>query len=723
MRNLKQIVSVFIIVLFAISSFSSIIYAEDHPSTITDSSNHIENKGLYLYNWTGCYNLSATAPVDSFTVYCHIPVIVDGQSPILINNVWTEPSNRVVRYIVNTNYSSSNSLLEVTVSHINKSEKLKLFWSVSCIIKENNYENLPSYIKQTPKKDLPQDVRKWLLPSQYIQSEHWRIRLRARLLKGPSNNIIDIAKKVANFTGKTIVYKGGRSQNALTTLRNGYAVCTGKANLAAALLRANGIPARVLFVYPTHFIVEYYAHPYGWVRLESTEGIMPYPNQNYTVTYCVYPQDENFFNVVNGQHPYMGVIAYWGTSNRHIQFDIDYGHWFYKLTTIFSDQLYYNASLRISKETWNFYIYYLGKNLSEIRTGYFQNATHYQKHAVYCFEQKNLNGYLENITLAYNEYRKIEEKTKGIVVGSDIIGDESSVPEILSFIEECHINMVIVDFGWITWSWNNTKFDKVTEFIDILNQRNISVWLMYRARTLQGDNTSLPHQIHRIGLVEERDICFSHQQCRDWTISWAYKLLENYPQVNGLILYNPRYIIGCCYCTDCIKKFREETKIIGSPRFFIPGTKNYEKWMEWRANEITELIKEWRDEITAFSPSLQTGVVAFSARDRPITAGQDLKKLGALVNIIFPFVVLDNVTNNTIAEQKCNDTVDIVSCKTMVDIKIYGPYTNTDSDIVNAIKSSMNSRGNGFILWNYDSLDPKYYDIQKIKDAYNGIYH
>jgi hypothetical protein len=134
-------------------------------------------------------------------------------------------------------------------------------------------------------------------------------------------------------------------------------------------------------------------------------------------------------------------------------------------------------------------------------------------------------------------------------------------------------------------------------------------------------------------------------------------------------------------------------------------------------------MKEWRDEITTISPQIQTGVIALSTHGGSFVTGQDLSALGDILDIVFPFVVLDNVTDDNIAGQLCNETEDIVSCKIVADIKLYGPYTNTDSDIVNAIESSINSRGNGFFLWCYDALDPEKYDMEKITDAYNGIYH
>jgi len=218
------------------------------------------------------------------------------------------------------------------------------------------------------------------------------------------------------------------------------------------------------------------------------------------------------------------------------------------------------------------------------------------------------------------------------------------------------------------------------------------------------------------------EICFSHKKSREWAISWTHKLMEKFQNVDGMILYNPRILLDCCYCKHCVIKFLWETGTLGFPRLFKEGTLKYEKWMDWRAEELTEFIDEWNCEINKNYPQLQTGAVLNPPQYLPQNYGQDLSKLGEILDIIFPFVQLHEVTDDNYAGRICNDTQNIVFSKTIADIKIYGPYNNTDSGIVNAIKSSMNSDGDGFFVWSYDYLNSSVYDIQKIINAYNGIY-
>ncbi|MEZ6196773.1 MAG: transglutaminase domain-containing protein [Planctomycetota bacterium] len=77
------------------------------------------------------------------------------------------------------------------------------------------------------------------------------------------------------FLGENMKYAGGTDQGASTVLAAGKAVCTGYANLNASLLRACGVPTRVLSCLGVgkqlqeHYIVESWTETTGWVRLDG----------------------------------------------------------------------------------------------------------------------------------------------------------------------------------------------------------------------------------------------------------------------------------------------------------------------------------------------------------------------------------------------------------------------------------------------------------------------
>ena len=680
-----------------------------------------DTKKIFLHNHTGCYILTAQSSTDSFQMYCHIPIVFDRQTPLIINDVWTAPVNKVLNYQIVNDYSSLNSLLEVEISSMNMGEDLLLYWSASVIVEEDNYEDLPEEITITPRSELPDKVKKWLLPSEFIQSDHWRIKFRANLLKGRSENVIEIAEKIVDFTANKIRYEGGL-QDALTTLKRRCGVCTGKANLAAALFRSMGIPARVLFVYKTHYIVEFFAKPYGWIRVESTAGNIAYPKHDYTVQFLAYNCDEGSDNIINGQNPDGGVIGYWGCSNENVRMNYDYFNEKCKTISynITSDINTIDDAIDVTRDIWDSYDDLLNTNMEEEDKNHFENATIYQNIAIECFYQNDILGYIENCHQALNEYNHIYNKFKGIAIGSYNITD-SSIDDIISFIMDCNINNVIVDFGWITWTWENTEFKSVSNFIDEILAEEIDVWLMYRARTIPGDGYNVPHQVHRTGLKDENEICYSNEKAQNWAIEWSDKLMDLYPKVNGMIIYNPRILPDCCYSYHSIFKFITETKTFGFPNLFIKGTEKYDKWMEWRCDEIQDFINKWNDHIKE-NYQIKTGAVILPEVYESYLFGHDMSRIESRLDVVFPFVVLDNIDNPYISAEICNDTSNDISCKVIADIKIYGPYENDDVDIVNAIEGLMESKGDGFFIWNYESLDPSKYDISKIINAYNGIY-
>lgn len=311
-----------------------------------------------------------------------------------------------------------------------------------------------------------------------------------------------------------------------------------------------------------------------------------------------------------------------------------------------------------------------------------------------------------------------KEKIRGISVASNDVGNKSSVSDILKFVEECHINMLIVDFGWITWTWNNTYFDEVNTLINASKQKNISTWLMYRARTLQTPYNYLSYQVHKNGEIDKKFICFTPFNSRNWSIGLAFKLLENFPDVDGIILYNPCFLSDGCFCSECLKEFKNYTGIEENPINFIENTLQYDKWMEWRANTLTNYIKEWKIDIATINPTLKSGLVVYPI-DSAYQWGQDIKRLGNIVDVLCPFIEVNSVTDDEFAGKICNDTKDTVNASVIGDIKIYGPYLNSDYDIVNAIKSIFNSKGDGFFIWDFDYFDQLEYNLTLIKNAYN----
>ncbi len=126
----------------------------------------------------------------------------------------------------------------------------------------------------------PRKRQPWTRSTACVQSDDPAIREKANELAKGTEGVEAYARRVIEFTA----HHQGKEGVPFDTLdaRKGLdcgGSCTSRANLAAALLRARGIPARTVAHLPTwsgplyeHWLVEYWHPGAGWVWLESSLG-------------------------------------------------------------------------------------------------------------------------------------------------------------------------------------------------------------------------------------------------------------------------------------------------------------------------------------------------------------------------------------------------------------------------------------------------------------------
>jgi hypothetical protein len=194
-----------------------------------------------------------------------------------------------------------NLFLVAKLRAMAKGERVSVSWQSVVLIGEHDYRRLDEgkcFLPPAKSDSWPAEVRRWLMPTATVQCQHPDIVKRALQLKGKQTDVLKLAEAVAAHRHR-LKGNGCGYQDAVTTLHNNGA-CTGCANLAAALLRAMGVPARVLACFPTwgtplqtHYIVEVYVPDFGWVWLESTMGRFPWQAWGEVIVYVVTPEDEN----------------------------------------------------------------------------------------------------------------------------------------------------------------------------------------------------------------------------------------------------------------------------------------------------------------------------------------------------------------------------------------------------------------------------------------------
>jgi hypothetical protein len=146
----------------------------------------------------------------------------------------------------------------------------------------------------------PDDAKPWLAATWCADAQHERIKAIGVGFRSRTSDVLEVIRLVQGEAGKAFASAQGRvtSLTAVEALDK-QGSCTSCANLVAALLRASGVPARVVSGYPswsgplqTHYIVEAYVPDYGWYPMESTMGQAPWPNTHQVNVAVIPPEHE-----------------------------------------------------------------------------------------------------------------------------------------------------------------------------------------------------------------------------------------------------------------------------------------------------------------------------------------------------------------------------------------------------------------------------------------------
>jgi transglutaminase-like putative cysteine protease len=248
---------------------------------------------VYLRRAIGHLTITGQATTETYEAYFHIPVPYREQAILSVDVQSTQLVDyRFVRL-------AGDNL--IVAARLRRAASTGLDWTVYAVIQGNTYADLPSYVPIPTPEQIPDSVRAWLAPTDCAQIEAPIVQNTAKAVRGGITNLIQLANAVCaycyaipwTFTHSPVAF------DAVYALNWGNS-CTGHAHAAAALLRANGVPARVLLNMPTwsgsafdmHWCIDYFVPAYGWVRLEPSLGLQPYPPQDEIVTFACNPEDE-----------------------------------------------------------------------------------------------------------------------------------------------------------------------------------------------------------------------------------------------------------------------------------------------------------------------------------------------------------------------------------------------------------------------------------------------
>jgi hypothetical protein len=298
--------------------------------------------------------IKAFEDVDSSTLTYSIPINYGNQVPIFIDITGEYDSYNII-----PGKNQYNKLLKFKLPPMKKDEEKRIHYQYYILTKKIDYENIPKKVYLPIKEKIPEEVKKWLNSTESVQSHNIFIKIASRILRGFSKDMLWFSKKVMYWTcyhGSLVnFYKRlitthpilnkillpdvywPRLEDAMSCLFFG-SLCGGEANLQAALLRARGIPTRILvsncvfygkehWLDAHHYIIEYYCPDYGWIRAQT--GISRSPSEDNIILRMLYPEDENLAG--NGFSKTGGMSPWFWFDNKNVFFGIPKGCMCYEL--------------------------------------------------------------------------------------------------------------------------------------------------------------------------------------------------------------------------------------------------------------------------------------------------------------------------------------------------------------------------------------------------------
>jgi Transglutaminase-like superfamily len=223
-----------------------------------------------------------------------IPGTYRNQVPLTFS-VKAEPPGALESYRCVDRPDGRNRLCEVTVAPTEKGAVVT--WEALILLDRDDAVPLPRVSKPV----VTDASKSWTRSTACVQSADPAIVAKAKALAEGADDVETLARKVMRFTSSN-PGKPGVAFDALDArkaLECGGS-CTSRANLAAALLRASGVPARTVAHLPLwtpglyeHWLVEYWHPGAGWVWLESTLGQFRPSTLSLVVLNVANPEDED----------------------------------------------------------------------------------------------------------------------------------------------------------------------------------------------------------------------------------------------------------------------------------------------------------------------------------------------------------------------------------------------------------------------------------------------
>lgn len=393
-----------------------------------DPEQNNETKELYLLRVEHYLELEASESTGSFHVKYAFPPDYGYQVPIVLEFLNGTTAN-ILSYTIEPNSVEPNRVVNFTIGPMQQDEHCMIHFSIWVLVEDFDFSDVPEDTSLPYSQyDNPSETWTWLSRSEMVQIHRLRIKYHANKLEGTNDNMLSYAQNVSSFIknhryGLFLIQLWTRSflkQDALTTLMiNGENV--GRSHLACAFFRTKDIPARVIlanndqgFWTQMHYMVEYYIQDYGWVLLDSTSGLTPYPTHRQVINRICSIEDEQntkkdyIYRFMKGEERWIWIDNE-NVEPYYVDCDEASKSQMFTETMISTKPFAVDYSFFRTQNVFSQYEKFLGSSLSLADQQHVDNAIDFQIQACNALVDTNdINEYIFFIEKAYDEYKAIE---------------------------------------------------------------------------------------------------------------------------------------------------------------------------------------------------------------------------------------------------------------------------------------------------------------------------
>jgi hypothetical protein len=422
----KKFISILIILLIIITIFPTVNSENYKNITSIHLNPPNDDKELHLLRSEHYLYLKAINDTKDFNLKYVFPPDYQYQVPILLE-ILNDSTANILDYKIEDDKNKPNKIINFSIGEIKKEEIVLIHFLCWVLVKNDEYNNLPEYVKFPKIDELPDQTKIWLSSSEVVQSKSIIIKYKADQIKGSNNNLIEFANQLAHFIKENkyllfiIQLNLGIffSQDAITTLLiNGENI--GRSHLGCALFRANNIPSRVLlasndqtFWTQMHYMLEYYCPNYGWILVDPTRGKTPYEPRRQIINRVCFPEDEN-----NTKADY--IIPLMKGEERWIWIENDNVKPYYidcqegsKSKMFIENMIQTNSftaeyTFLLTQIVFHLYEQFMREKLTDENLEYFQNGIKNQKKAINEFINSiDLINYIYYMEKAFDNFKNI----------------------------------------------------------------------------------------------------------------------------------------------------------------------------------------------------------------------------------------------------------------------------------------------------------------------------